>query len=57
MEIEKKYRVIATKKSNRAETMEVCPATTEEKAFRFCEQWGWSYDDGKHSYWLSVVEI
>lgn len=27
---------------------------TEAQAERFCEMWGWSYDDGKKSYWLEM---
>ncbi len=26
---------------------------TEEEAEELCESWGWNYDDGEHSYWLS----
>ncbi len=26
---------------------------TEEEAENFCESWGWNYDDGERSYWLS----
>lgn len=54
MENKNNFRVIATRKTFPAETMVVFGPTTEEKADRFCEQWGWTYDDGKCSYWLSV---
>ncbi len=26
-------------------------------AEKICEQWGWSYDDGKYSYWMYVKEV
>lgn len=29
----------------------------EDKAESYCEAWGWSYDDGENSYWLSYGEI
>ena len=27
---------------------------SEDDAERFCEQWGWNYDDGHRSYWLEI---
>ena len=57
MEVKKNYRVIATKKSLPAETLVVFGPTTEDNAERFCEQWGWSYDDGRHSYWLGLEQM
>lgn len=33
----------------------VMQANTESEAEKFCESWGWSYDDGKHSYLLSIA--
>ena len=29
---------------------------SEEVAERFCEEWGWSYDDGKRAYWTEIRE-
>ena len=29
---------------------------TMEAAEKECEEWGWSYDDGEKSYWMSINE-
>lgn len=51
----KKYRVVATQKGTN-NTIILESGLTEEKAQNFCEMWGWSYDDGKNSYWLGYEE-
>lgn len=50
------YRVIATEKGTE-KTIVLSSGITEEKALKFCESWGWSYDDGYKSYWLGYEEI
>lgn len=42
----------STKKRSVLDTVD-----TERKAERFCEMWGWSYDDGEKSYWLEYEEV
>lgn len=49
-----KFRVVATRKSNKAESFNILVSITEEQAERYCEQWGWSYTEGEKSYWLSI---
>ena len=29
---------------------------SKEEAEQFCERWGWSFDDGVHSYWMELDE-
>lgn len=31
--------------------------TDGEKASKMCEEWGWTYDDGKQSYWMNYEEV
>lgn len=52
-----KYCVMAIKKSDRTVSVEVLSDVNVEKAQRFCEEWGWSYDDGKFSYWLNIERM
>ena len=50
------YRIISINKSTREEkTLDI--VETECKAERFCELWGWTYDDGACSYWLEYEEV
>lgn len=49
-----KYCVVATRKSDRSESMNVLVSVTAEQAQRYCEQWGWSYSEGEKNYWLSI---
>lgn len=46
------YRVIGIKKTNKAEIKTIVENLSEHQAENFCEAWGWTYDDGQHSYWL-----
>ena len=48
------WHVITTDKKTGEETV-IETFTTEEKAERFCEMWGWNYDDGVKSYWLGYI--
>jgi len=50
-----KYRVIATLKGTEKETI-LKDNLTEKQAEKFCDSWGWSYDDGQKSYWLDYEE-
>lgn len=52
-----KYCVMAVKKGDSTVTVEVLSDVSVEKAQQFCEEWGWSYDDGKASYWLNIEKI
>lgn len=36
------------------EEIEILSGVTDQEAERFCEQWGWIYDDGKGSFWLII---
>lgn len=47
----KNYRIIGTSKATREEKI-IKDNMTKEEAEKFCELWGWSYDDGEHSYYL-----
>ncbi len=47
----KNYRIIGTSKATREEKI-IKDNITKEEAEKFCELWGWSYDDGEHSYHL-----
>lgn len=47
----KNYRVIGTSKATREEKI-IKDNITKEEAEKFCDLWGWSYDDGEHSYYL-----
>lgn len=52
-----KYCVMAIKKGDRSVAVEVLSDVSIEKAQQFCEEWGWSYDDGKASYWLNIERM
>lgn len=54
--IDKKYKVIATLKGTDKETI-LENNLTEKQALKFCESWGWSYDDEYKSYWLGYEEM
>lgn len=47
------FKVIATRKDNN-EKKTLGTYYNGEDAEKFCEMWGWSYDDGRCSYWLDV---
>jgi hypothetical protein len=49
------FKVIATRKGSK-ERKTLGTYHKEQDAERFCEMWGWSYDDGHYSYWLGVEE-
>lgn len=51
----KKYKVILINKVTR-EKLIYCTCYTEREAEKCCEEWGWSYDDGHHSYWMDIEE-
>lgn len=50
------FRVFTTSKvtGQRVEILE--DKLTERQAERFCEEWGWNYDDGERSFWLDYEE-
>lgn len=48
------FRVVATRKTDKSITTNILVSVSKEQAEKYCEQWGWSYDDGEHSYWLSM---
>lgn len=50
-----KYRIIATLKGTE-KTIILESGLTEKQAEKFCEMWGWSYDDGYNNYWLGYEE-
>ena len=49
------YNLVITRKSN-GEKSVLEYAITEAQAEKMCEQWGWTYDDGNHSYYMSYEE-
>lgn len=49
------FTVIAIRKGSKEEKI-LGTYHIEEDAEKFCEMWGWSYDDGHHSYWLCIEE-
>ena len=51
----KKYKVLVTPKGT-DKTQVYENNLTEEQAQKICEAWGWSYDDGKISYWMRYEE-
>lgn len=51
---EKLVKVVATRKSNKNESKNIFVNISEAQAEKYCEQWGWSYDENGHSYWLSI---
>ena len=46
------WNVFYTRKSTREQFLYGTFAT-EEQALKVCEEWGWEYDDGHESFWLS----
>lgn len=42
--------IITDKQTGQEKTLETVP--TQEQAENFCECWGWSYDDGRKTYYL-----
>lgn len=51
----KLYNLVLTRKGTNERSI-LSYGITEAQAERECEQWGWSYDDGKHSYYMSYEE-
>lgn len=52
------YNLLITPKDRvKKHTLILDRVSTEQQAIKFCEQWGWSYDDGQQSYWLDYKEI
>lgn len=51
----KLYNIVLTRKGTEERSI-LSYGITEAQAERECEQWGWSYDDGKHSYYMSYEE-
>lgn len=49
------FTVIALRKGSKA-VKRLGTYDKEEDAEKFCEMWGWSYDDGHYSYWLFIEE-
>ena len=52
-----KYCVVAIRKSDRSESMNILVDVTVEQAQRYCEQWGWSYSEGEKDYWLNIERM
>lgn len=50
------FKVYAIDKRTRQRAKLVYDATTKDAAVKFCESWGWNYDDGHKSYWLEYIE-
>lgn len=50
------FEVIATRKNDTTIKKVLLSTEDEAKAEKYCEEWGWSYDDGHHSYWLAIEE-
>ena len=51
----KLYNLIITRKDTKERSV-LEYGITEAKAERECEQWGWFYNDGEHSYYMSYEE-
>lgn len=48
-----KYKIIATRKTNKKEKLVLASNVTEKVAREYCECWGWNYSDEKgRGYWL-----
>lgn len=47
------YNVIGRDRKTGKEIM-IEPHMTEANAVKFCEMWGWFYDDGKRSYAMLI---
>ena len=43
------------KKSNELSIIEICDNIHD--AEKFCEEYGWSYDDGRNNYWLMLEDF
>lgn len=50
----KLFRVVATRKADKSLSKNILVSVSEAQAEKYCEQWGWSYDEDGHSYWLSI---
>lgn len=42
---------------NKSESYVMVTGITEQEAEKICESWGWSYDNGKRSFTMSIWEI
>ncbi len=47
------YKVIGIHKKT-AKKIVIEAERTREQAIKSCEEWGWVYDDGKESYYMSI---
>lgn len=52
----KRFNVVITKKGTKEQSI-LESNLTEAKAEKMCEEWGWSYDDGEHSYFMGIEEM
>lgn len=51
------FKVVATRKADKSIFKNILINISEAQAEKFCEEWGWSYDEDGHSYWLSIESI
>ena len=51
-----RYRIFTINKVTGQHEAVLGNTMTEEAAENFCEAWGWTYDDGKRSFWLDFEE-
>lgn len=51
----KLYNLVITKRTDGAKSI-LAHNITEKQAEKQCEMWGWMYDDGKYSYYMSYEE-
>lgn len=49
------YNLVITRKADGEQSI-LEHNITEAQAEKMCEQWGWSYDDGKYSYYMGYEE-
>ncbi len=49
------YNVIITRRTDGSKSI-LEYNITEAQAEKMCEEWGWMYDDGRHSYYMSYEE-
>lgn len=50
------YWIVYGTRKGMTEKKVICCYETEKQAEEMCEQWGWTYDDGKHSYWMTYEQ-
>lgn len=51
-----RYDVIGIAKAT-GRRIVILPEVPEAQAKKFCEEWGWTYDDGHNAYWLDYQEV